>query len=238
MLQTQALSKTFGAHRALDGLDLDIAPGEIFCMLGANGAGKTTTIKLLLGFLAPTSGKALVDGIDVQADPVGVRRRLLYLPEQVALYGELSGLENLRYFAGLAGVPECTPQRLRGWLAQAGVPAAAVDRRASGYSKGMRQKVAIALAIARSARGLLLDEPTSGLDPAASAEFHRLLLGQRDAGAAVLMATHDLFRAREVATTIGLMRDGRLLRSFRAQELSARELEQLYLDEMAGTAGV
>jgi len=237
MLRTHALSKNFGAHRALDGLDLDIAPGEIFCMLGANGAGKTTIIKLLLGFLKPTSGQALVDGIDVRADPAAARRRLFYLPEQVALYGELSGLENLRYFAGLAGVPDCTPQRLRGWLEQAGVPPAALDRRAGSYSKGMRQKVAIALAIARSARGLLLDEPTSGLDPAASAEFHRLLLEQRDAGAAVLMATHDLFRAREVATTIGLMRDGRLLRSFKAQELSARELEQLYLDEMSGAAG-
>ena len=232
MLHTIALSKSFGAQRALDQLDLRIAPGEIFCMLGANGAGKTTTIKLLLGFLAPTSGRALVDGIDVAQDPLAARRRLLYLPEQVALYGELTGLENLDYFAGLAGVPERTPARLRGWLEQAGVPPAAIDRRASGDSKGMRQKVAIALSIARAARALLLDEPTSGLDPQASAEFHRLLLRQRDAGAAVLMATHDLFRAREVATTIGLMRDGRLLRTLPAREVSARELEQLYLEQM------
>ncbi|GGY88218.1 hypothetical protein GCM10007388_22060 [Pseudoduganella plicata] len=116
------------------------------------------------------------------------------------------------------------------------MPAEAVERRAGGYSKGMRQKVAIALAIARSARALLLDEPTSGLDPQASAEFHRLLLGQRDAGASILMATHDLFRAGEVATTIGLMRNGRLLRTFNAQDLSARDLEQLYLDEMSVAA--
>jgi ABC-2 type transport system ATP-binding protein len=232
MLHTKALTKSFGAHCALDHLDLRIAPGEIFCMLGANGAGKTTTIKLLLGFLAPSSGHAFVDGIDVAQDPLGARRRLLYLPEQVALYGELTGLENLEYFAGLAGVPDRSALRLRAWLEQAGVPAAAIDRRASGYSKGMRQKVAIALSIARAARGLLLDEPTSGLDPQASAEFHRLLLRQRDAGAAVLMATHDLFRAREVATTIGLMRDGRLLRTFRAADVTARELEQLYLEEM------
>lgn len=236
MLHTQALSKSFGAQRALDNLDLSIAPGEIFCMLGANGAGKTTTIKLLLGFLAPTSGRALVDGIDVQTDPLAARQRLLYLPEQVALYGELSGLENLAYFAGLAGVPDRSPARLRAWLEQSGVPAAAIDLPAAGYSKGMRQKVAIALSIARQARGLLLDEPTSGLDPQASAEFHRLLLRQRDAGAAILMATHDLFRAREVATTIGLMRDGRLLRTFRAAELTAHELEQLYLQEMGSGA--
>jgi ABC-2 type transport system ATP-binding protein len=237
MLETIALSKHFGAHRALDGIDLRIAPGEIFCMLGANGAGKTTTIKLLLGFLAPTSGRALVDGIDVHADPAAARKRLLYLPEHVALYGELSGLENLAYFAGLAGVQERTPARLRDWLAQAGVPAAAAERRAGTYSKGMRQKVAIALSIARAARGLLLDEPTSGLDPQASVEFHRLLLRQRDAGAAVLMATHDLFRAREVADTIGLMRDGRLLRTFKARDLTAQELEQLYLEEMGSVEG-
>jgi ABC-2 type transport system ATP-binding protein len=233
MLHTQALTKYFGAHCALDNLDLHIAPGQIFCMLGANGAGKTTTIKLLLGFLTPTSGQAFVDGIDVALDPLGARQRILYLPEQVALYGELTGLENLDYFAGLAGVPERSQLRLRGWLEQAGMPAAAIDRRASGYSKGMRQKVAIALSIARAARALLLDEPTSGLDPQASAEFHRLLLCQRDAGAAVLMATHDLFRAREVATTIGLMRDGRLLRTIPAGDVTARELEQLYLEEMA-----
>ena len=236
MLNTIALSKRFGEHQALRGLDLHIGAGEIFCMLGANGAGKTTTIKLLLGFLAPTSGKAVVDGIDVQADPAAARRRLLYLPEQVALYGELSGMENLAYFAGLAGVPDRTPTRLRDWLAQAGMPAAAMTRRAGGYSKGMRQKVAIALSIAREARGLLLDEPTSGLDPQASAEFHKLLLRQRDAGAAVLMATHDLFRAREVATTIGLMHDGRLLRTIAAGDITAQELEQLYLDEMGSAA--
>jgi len=233
MLHTQALSKSFGAHRALVNLDLQIMPGEIFCMLGANGAGKTTTIKLLLGFLTPTSGGAFVDGIDVALDPLSARRRLLYLPEQVALYGELTGLENLDYFAGLAGVADRNPLRLRGLLEQAGVPASAIDRRAIGYSKGMRQKVAIALSIAREARALLLDEPTSGLDPQASADFHRLLLRQRDAGAAVLMATHDLFRAREVATTVGVMRDGRLLRTFSAGDVTARELEQLYLEEMA-----
>jgi len=237
MLSTIALSKQFGAHRALDGLDLHIAPGEVFCMLGANGAGKTTTIKLLLGFLTPTSGQALVDGVDVQADPAGARKRLLYLPEHVALYGELTGLENLAYFAGLAGVPDRTPARLAGWLAEAGVPASAGQRRAATYSKGMRQKVAIALSIARAARGLLLDEPTSGLDPQASVEFHRLLLSQRDAGAAILMATHDLFRAREVADTIGLMRDGRLLRIFPARDVTAQELEQLYLDEMGMAPG-
>lgn len=232
MLEATALTKDFGSHRALDALDLRVDPGEILCLLGANGAGKTTTINLFLGFLEPTSGRATVDGIDVQTDPVGTKRRLLYVPEQISLFGELTGLENLDYFAALSDIDDRSPARLRECLAAAGLPPAAFDRRASGYSKGMRQKVGIALAIAKDARALLLDEPTSGLDPQASAEFHDLLVRQRDAGAAVLMVTHDLFRAREVGTRIGLMRDGRLQRMVAAKDINAAELESLYLEEM------
>lgn len=232
MLEAKALTKDFGTHRALDGLDLRVDPGEILCLLGANGAGKTTTINLFLGFLEPSSGEALVDGVDVRTDPVGTKRKLLYVPEQIALYGELTGLENLDYFAALSGVEDRSDAHLRECLEQAGLEKAAMDRRASGYSKGMRQKVGVALAIAKQARALLLDEPTSGLDPRASAEFHDLIVRQRDAGAAVLMVTHDLFRAREVGTRIGLMREGKLRRVLPADSITASELENLYLEEM------
>jgi ABC-2 type transport system ATP-binding protein len=143
-----------------------------------------------------------------------------------------TGLENLDYFAALADIEDRSPARLRECLRAAGLPPAAFDRRAAGYSKGMRQKVGLALAVAKEARALLLDEPTSGLDPQASAEFHELLVRQRDAGAAVLMVTHDLFRAREVGTRIGLMREGRLQRMIDARVISAAELESLYLEEM------
>ncbi|NYZ63224.1 ABC transporter ATP-binding protein [Luteimonas deserti] len=233
MLKSDALTKRFGDRTALDGLDLEIQAGEVYCLLGANGAGKSTTIKLFLGFLKPTSGRALVDGIDVVLDPLGARRRLLYIPELVALHDELTGFENLRYFATLAGIEDASPSRLRACLADAGLQAAAVDRRAATYSKGMRQKVGVALAIAKEARVLLLDEPTSGLDPQASAEFHDLVARRRDAGAAVLMATHDLFRARQVADRIGIMRAGRLVRSLEAGVLSAQQLESAYLEAMA-----
>jgi ABC-2 type transport system ATP-binding protein len=232
MLEAAALTKDFGTHRALDALDLRVAPGEIVCLLGANGAGKTTTINLFLGFLEPSAGEARVDGVDVRSDPTGTKRKLLYVPEQIALFGELSGLENLAYFAALSGIEDRSPAYLRQCLAQAGLAETAMDRRASGYSKGMRQKVGIALAIAKQARALLLDEPTSGLDPQASAEFHALVVRQRDAGAAVLMVTHDLFRAREVGTRIGLMREGRLRRMIDAADITAVELENLYLEEM------
>jgi ABC-2 type transport system ATP-binding protein len=232
MLEARALTKDFGSHRALDKLDLRVEPGEIVCLLGANGAGKTTTINLFLGFLEPSAGEALVDGVEVRKDPTGTKRKLLYVPEQIALFSELTGLENLSYFAALSGIEDRTPARLRDCLRQAGLADDAMQRRASGYSKGMRQKVGLALAIAKQARALLLDEPTSGLDPQASAEFHDLVIRQRDAGAAVLMVTHDLFRAREVGTRIGLMREGRLRRMIAAADITAAELEGLYLEEM------
>lgn len=232
MLEAIGLTRDFGKHRALDGLNVQVEPGEIFCLLGANGAGKTTTIRLFLGFLAPTAGEARVSGVNVADDPIGCKRRVLYIPEQIALYGELTGLENLEYFAALSGVADRSSTRLRRCLLDAGLPAEAIDRRSSGYSKGMRQKVGIALAIAKDAKAMLLDEPTAGLDPQAAAEFHTLLCRQRDAGAAILMATHDLFRAREVGTHIGLMREGRLRRTVRADEVTANELEALYLEEM------
>lgn len=238
MLQSDALTKRFGDHTALDGLELEIPAGEVFCLLGANGAGKSTTIKLFLGFMMPTSGRALVDGIDVAIDPVAARSRMLYIPEQVALHEELTGLENLRYFATLASVDDTSPSHLKACLDEAGLQAAAVDRRVTTYSKGMRQKVGVALAIARRAKGLLLDEPTSGLDPQASAEFHDLVARRRDACAAVLMATHDLFRARQIADRIGIMRAGRLVLRLDAKEVSAQQLEEIYLREMAAEATI
>ncbi|WP_437880967.1 ABC transporter ATP-binding protein [Pseudomonas sp. LRF_L74] len=232
MLCAKNLTKHHGLHRALDDVSFTVAPGEIYCLLGANGAGKSTTIKLFLGFMAPTSGSAEVDGLNAQLEAHAVRRRLLYIPETVALYEELSGYENLDYLARLAKVADRSPDRLREALKAAGLKPEVFDRRVGHYSKGMRQKVGIALAIVKEAKALLLDEPTSGLDPEASAEFHDLLVRQRDRGAAILMATHDLFRAREVATTIGLMQAGRLRRTLQAETITANDLENLYLEEM------
>lgn len=236
MLSAKRLVKEHGAHRAVDDVSFEVAPGEVFCLLGANGAGKSTTIKLFLGFLEPTFGTAEVDGIGAHLQPREVRRRVLYIPETVALYDELTGQENLDYFARLAGVEDRSPARLREALGTAGLASDALGRRVGLYSKGMRQKVGIALAIVKEAKALLLDEPTSGLDPSASAEFHELIVRQRDRGTAILMATHDLFRAREVATTIGLMQAGRLRRTLDTTTITANDLENLYLEEMSRNA--
>jgi ABC-2 type transport system ATP-binding protein len=234
MLTLEALTKRFpgAAAPAVDNLTLTVAPGELFALLGPNGAGKTTTINCLLGFLTPDSGRALIDGLDVVAQPLETKRRLAYIPEQVNLYGYFSGVENLAYFSELAG-HRYADAELRRVLADAGLQTAAHDQRVSGYSKGMRQKVGIAIALAKQAKALLLDEPTSGLDPSASHEFSQLLRKLRERDVAILMATHDLFRAKEDATRVGIMRHGKLAHILTATELRHTDLEKLYLEAMA-----
>ena len=228
LLEAKGLGKRFGATVAIDDLDLAVAEGEVVCLLGANGAGKTTTINLFLGFLAPDSGSASVDGIDVAESPFEARKRLAYLPESVALYPKLTGLENIAFFDRLAGA-ERSDAELTTLLREAGLPDEAHDRRTATYSKGMRQKVGIAIAMARRARALLLDEPLSGLDPSAANGLGKLIRGLRDDGCAVLMATHDIFRAKEIGNRIGIMMRGKLVNVLDADSLDAREIEQVYL---------
>ncbi len=230
MLQAINLTKQYApdALPALNGLNMTVAPGEIFCLLGQNGAGKTTTINLFLGFLQPTSGQALINGLTVAEHPQETKKYLAYLPETVLLYPNLTGLENLDFFASLAGFTLSTDE-LRSLLSRAGLQSEAHTRSLGGYSKGMRQKVGIAIALAKQAKVLLLDEPTSGLDPKASNEFSDLLTQLSTDGTAILMATHDIFRSKEVGTHIGIMRAGHLVETLPAADLTANELEAIYL---------
>ena len=232
VLEARALFKRYGEVVAVEGLDLRVGPAEVYCLLGPNGAGKTTTIHLFLGFIEPTAGSVHVTGLDVAAEPLESKRRLAYVPEQVMLYRNLTGLENLEYFAALGGRGSLDPARLADVLVGAGLPTDAVRRRVSEYSKGMRQKVGIAVAMAKEADALLLDEPTSGLDPQASSEFSELLGKLRDHGVAVLMATHDLFRAKETGTRVGIMRHGRLVTELSTDEIGHADLERIYLEHM------
>ena len=232
LLEARGLSKNYGATRALDSLDLAIAPGEVYCLLGPNGAGKTTTINLFLGFVSPSGGQAFVSGLDVSTHDRETKQRLAYIPEQVMLYRNLSGLENLEYFAALGGKGSLDRERLTEILVEAGLERDDVDRRVSDYSKGMRQKVGIAIAIAKEADVLLLDEPTSGLDPKAANEFSALVERLRNRGVGVLMATHDLFRAKETGTRVGIMRYGRLVTELSTDEIGHADLERIYLEHM------
>lgn len=232
MLKAVDLSKSYQGQPALSGLNLEIEPGEVFCLLGANGAGKTTTIHLFLGFVQATSGQALVGGFDVAAEPLEARRRLAYIPEQVQLYRNLSGLENLAYFTSLAGREDLAESELREFLRRAGLEEEAAMRRVATYSKGMRQKVGLAITLAKGAEALLLDEPTSGLDPKAANELSRLLQELADDGVAVLMATHDLFRAKEVGHRLGIMKRGEMLDVLAASAVEHADVERIYLEHM------
>jgi ABC-2 type transport system ATP-binding protein len=231
MLQARGLTKRYGNVTALEQLDLTIAAGDVFCLLGANGAGKTTTINLFLNFVQPTSGSALINGIDVTKQPLETKRYVAYIPEQVMLYRNLTGLENLEYFSALAG-HDYQEAALVGFCEQVGLPRGTERHRVNTYSKGMRQKIGIAIAIAKRAQALLLDEPTSGLDPKASNEFSELLKRMSATGVAVLMATHDLFRAKESGTRIGIMKHGRMVTTLATQDIGHADLERLYLEHM------
>lgn len=206
--------------------------GEILCLLGANGAGKTTTINLFLNFVAPSGGHAIVNGLDVVEHPIETKRSLAYIPETVMLYGNLTGIENLEYFSALARHSSYSRSRLLGFFARVGVTEEVASRRVATYSNGMRQKVGIAMALAKDAKALLLDEPTSGLDPKASNDFSVLIEDLRAQGVAILMTTHDLFRAKESGTRVGIMKQGQLVAERTTAGIGHAELERLYLDHM------
>nr|WP_267472947.1 ATP-binding cassette domain-containing protein [Stenotrophomonas rhizophila] len=204
------MSVSFPGKTVLSDLDLTLEQGSIYALLGGNGAGKSTLLSVLLGFLQPSAGSVRVAGVTPWSDPGRARAQLAYLPENVALYEHLSAVENVDYLLGLSGRRQ-TGAAIATALADAGLQESAWHQRLAGFSKGMRQKVAIAIALMRQVPLLLLDEPTSGLDPGASADFHALLAPVRARGTAVLMVTHDLLGAADIADRIGVLDQGRIV---------------------------
>jgi ABC-2 type transport system ATP-binding protein len=234
--EAHALSKTYGWSWALRDVTFSVARGEIVCLLGPNGAGKTTIVNVFLGFVAPTAGAARVCGVAIGHNGDATSRRIAYIPEQLNLYPHFTGLENLRFFLAAAASADFRDASLLRALADAGLAREAAQRPVATYSKGMRQKVGIALALTRKADAVLLDEPTSGLDPAAAAEFSESLTRLRDRGAGILMVTHDLFRARDVASRLGIMSRGRLIDLFDAAAVTPEEVERRYLEAVRDEA--
>jgi ABC-2 type transport system ATP-binding protein len=199
-----------GDKNVLDGLTLSVRVGEIYALLGGNGAGKSTTLAALLGFLPIAEGAMRIADIDPVRDAEQSRRAVAYLPENVALYDTLTARENVAYFMALAG-QKPDDAGVDAAFDQVGLQAEARDRRAGSYSKGMRQKVAVALALLRDVPVLLLDEPTSGLDPRAVSDFTAMLRALKAQGKAVLMVTHDLLGAVDCADRIGFLEAGRIV---------------------------
>jgi len=233
MLEAINLTKTYeDGQLALDHLNLKVEPGEIFCMFGANGAGKTTTINLFLNFIPATEGQALIEGIDVSKEPLRSKEFVSFVSENVTLYSNFTAYQNIDFFTKLAGKRGLTKADYAKALESVGLQKDAFDSRTKTYSKGMRQKLGLAIAVIKGAPNILLDEPTSGLDPKSGQEFLNLLIKMRDEGKSVFMSTHDIFRAKLIADRVGFMKKGRLVMLKTRADLEGEDLTELYIQYM------
>ena len=233
MLQAIDLTKRYEDQElALDALNLEIKEGEIFFLLGANGAGKTTTINLFLNFIEPTGGKALINGIDVTREPLESKKYVSYVSENVMLYGNFTARQNLDFFAKLGGKPNLTKEDYYMRMREVGLQEEAFEKKVKTFSKGMRQKVGLTIAIIKDAPNILLDEPTAGLDPKAAAELLQILVNQKRQGKSIFMCTHDIFRAKNIADRVGIMKEGRLVMVRTREEFLEDDLEKIYMNYM------
>jgi ABC-2 type transport system ATP-binding protein len=233
MIQAINLTKRYeDGLLALDHVNYEIFPGEVFCLLGANGAGKTTTINLFLDFIPPTDGEARINGINCHQNPLDAKKYVAYVSENVMLYGNFTARQNLDFFAKLGGKVDLTKKDYYQVMADVGLEEKAYEQRVKEFSKGMRQKLGIAIAMIKDAPAILLDEPTAGLDPKAGAEFLGLLKRLKQQGKAILMSTHDIFRSKEIADRVGIMKEGKLVMQRTREELGHEDLQKLYLDYM------
>ncbi|TRZ91253.1 ABC transporter ATP-binding protein [bacterium] len=233
MLEAINLTKIYeDGLLALDHLTLKVEPGEIFCMFGANGAGKTTAINLFLNFIPPSEGTALIEGIDVVKEPLRSKDYLAFVSENVMLYANFTAFQNLDYFTKLAGKRGLTKVDYAKALKSVGLQDEAFEMRTKNFSKGMRQKLGLAIAVIKDAPNILLDEPTAGLDPKSGQEFLNLLIKIRNEGKSVFMSTHDIFRAKLIADRVGFMEKGKLVMLKTRQELEGEDLTELYIQYM------
>ncbi len=229
---TRGLSKHFGEVRALDSLDLEIEPGEIFGFLGPNGAGKTTMIRTILDELHPTEGSAAILGFDSHRDSVEIRRHIGYLPSDIALYPDLSGEDTLKYLANLRGGVD--------WEIVGKLAArlnADLSKKVGNLSSGNRQKIGLIQAFMNEPKLLIMDEPSSGLDPLIQSEFHQMLKETAAEGRTVFLSSHTLSEVQQVADRVGIIRHGRLVALETLADLrskSMRKIDIQFTDRVGG----
>jgi len=230
IINLRGLVKNYGSHKAVDGLDLDIYRGEIFGLLGPNGAGKTTSILMMLGLTEPDSGKATVCGYDATRNPIAVKRKVGYMPDNVGFYPHMTGLENLLYMARLNGLEEeGIIERALSVLDIVGLKGAAYQRTAT-YSRGMKQRLGLAEVLIKDPEVIILDEPTLGIDPTGVREFLELIKRlKEEQGLTVLLSSHHLHHVQQVCDRVGIFVAGKLL----AQGNLATLTEELF-----GNAGI
>ena len=214
IIETEKLTKSYGVHRGIVDVDLEVDSGEVFGFLGPNGAGKTTTIRTLLDHIRPTSGVARIFGIGTTVDPSAIHRRLGYIPGEFTLYDRLTGGQTLRYFASLRGGVD------RAYQASL-VERFEIDpsRRFKEYSKGNKQKIGLVIALQHRPDLLILDEPTSGLDPLVQQSFYELVREARAEGRTVFLSSHILSEVERTCDRVAIIRDGRLARVDRVEAL-------------------
>jgi ABC-2 type transport system ATP-binding protein len=211
VIQVQNLTKRYNGVTVVDGISFEVARGEIFGLLGPNGAGKTTTILMLLGLSEISDGRARVLGHDPARDPLSVKRRVGYLPDQVGFYDNLRAAENLRYTARLIGLePDDREQRIKSALEHVGL-ADVADHRVGTFSRGMRQRLGLAEILMKDAEIAILDEPTSGLDPQATLELLDMIRNLKDRNVTVLVSSHLLERVQSVCDRVALFSAGKIV---------------------------
>jgi ABC-2 type transport system ATP-binding protein len=227
MIVASSLCVCFDQQTVLNEVNFKVEQGEVFALLGGNGAGKSTALKTFLGTVTPSSGSATVLGMSVEKEIDVIRSKVAYLPESVMLYGHLTGIENIKYFLSLADITKSEPE-IEQALLRVALQKSAWHRAMSNYSKGMRQKTAIALSLLRNAPVLFLDEPTSGLDPNAIDEFNQLITALASEGSTIFMVTHDVYGACQIAHRIGLLNNGKIVGMFERGDNTHIDTEEVH----------
>jgi ABC-2 type transport system ATP-binding protein len=214
IIQTEKLTKSYGSHRGIIDVDLEVAEGEAFGFLGPNGAGKTTTIRVLLDHIGPTTGRALVFGIETTADPVAIHRRIGYLPGEFSLYDKLTGAQTIEYFANLRGGVD--PLYQADLVARLDVDP---TRKFREYSKGNKQKIGLIVALQHRPDLLVLDEPTSGLDPLVQQTFYEVIREAKAEGRTIFLSSHILSEVEKTCDRVAIIREGQLVKVDRVEAL-------------------
>ena len=228
MISLRQVTKRYGKVNALQGVDLEIAPGEIFGFLGPNGAGKTTAIRILMGFLRATSGSAQVFGLDAWRDSVAIKRRVGFLPDVGDVYDSLSGKEVLRYLGRLSGTDtEDTRKTLADRLS---LSEADLQRKVKGYSRGMKRKVGIIQAFQHNPELVIMDEPTEGLDPLVQESLFDLLRERNRSGATIFMSSHKLAEVERLSKRVGILREGVLVAVDEMRHLRQKKVRRLEIE--------
>lgn len=232
VLEAKGLTKRYGDFVAVDHLDLDIRKGEVFGLLGPNGAGKTTTILMLLGLTEPTSGEVSVLGFDPVRQPLSVKARVGYMPDQVGFYDDLTARENLIYIAKLNGIPGNQVKRRVEEAIERVRLTNVIDKRTATFSRGMRQRLGLADVLIKNPQLIIMDEPTQGLDPELAHEFLDLIQSLKAEGTTIMLSSHLLHQVQTICDRVGLFSQGRMVLQGTVSELARKVLGGAYRIEL------